>query len=461
MAAFWIVWVGQLVSLLGTGMTNFAITIWAFQITGRATDLALIMVFFQVPLLIISPFVGVWVDKFDRKLMMMLSDLAAGIVTIIMFTLYSLDLLQVWHLFIAASINGLFQAFQWPAYSAALSVMIPKEQYVRANSMLEIAGPGSNILAPALAGAVIGGAVAVGLDGIALVFMIDIVTFTAAIGTLLFVYIPNPDRTADAAKVEGQNILRQAAYGFQYIFERPPLLAVQTVFLVGNLFSMMGIAVLAPMILARSGSSEIILGTVQSIIAVGAVVGGLIVGAWGGFQRRIYGVLIGWIITFMGSVVVALGRPDGLWIIFWYLGAFFFFFSAPLINGSNQAIWQSKIPPDLQGRVFSARRLIAWLATPIAGLIAGPLADFVLEPAMQPGGALSPIFGAVLGTGPGAGMALLMLITAMFGILVGVVGLTLPLVRNVEDLLPDHGQDAKAPPPAEEQVETAPEPAVS
>ncbi|MGD2040950.1 MAG: MFS transporter, partial [Anaerolineae bacterium] len=118
MAAFWIVWAGQLVSMLGSGMTQFALTIWVYRETGRATDLALVGVFFTVPLLVLSPVVGVMVDRYNRKLMMMLSDLAAGVTTIVVLVLYVSGDLEVWHLFVNAAINGAFQGFQWPAYSA-------------------------------------------------------------------------------------------------------------------------------------------------------------------------------------------------------------------------------------------------------------------------------------------------------------------------------------------------------
>ncbi|MCB9008590.1 MAG: MFS transporter, partial [Ardenticatenaceae bacterium] len=152
MSGFTIVWIGQLVSLLGTSMTNFALTIWAFEQTGRATDLALIGFFFLVPLLIVSPMAGAIVDRHDRKLMMMVSDLASGIVTIIVLILYATGLLEVWHLYITAAISGTFQTFQWPAYSAAISTMLPKKQYARANGMISLAESGSGIFAPVMAG---------------------------------------------------------------------------------------------------------------------------------------------------------------------------------------------------------------------------------------------------------------------------------------------------------------------
>ncbi|MGD8738607.1 MAG: MFS transporter, partial [Anaerolineae bacterium] len=323
MAAFWIVWAGQLVSMLGSGMTQFALTIWVYRETGRATDLALVGVFFTVPLLVLSPVVGVMVDRYNRKLMMMLSDLAAGVTTIVVLVLYVSGDLEVWHLFVNAAINGAFQGFQWPAYSAALATMVRKEQYVRVNSMLEIVGPASGIVAPILGGALIGLGDTGGFDGLVVIMATDIVTFVAAIGALLWINIPSPARSQAGEEAAG-GFFKEAIYGFKYILARPPLLALQGVFLVGNLlFSMSSGTLLAPMLLARTGSNAWIFGASQSIGGVAMVVGGLIIGGWGGFQRRIHGVLIGWTISFVGTLVAGLGRAEPPWMMgIWAVGIF-------------------------------------------------------------------------------------------------------------------------------------------
>lgn len=441
MTAFTIVWVGQLVSLLGTSMTNFALTIWAFEQTGRATDLALIGFFFVVPLLVVSPFAGAIVDRHNRKLMMMVSDLAAGVVTIVVLILYSADLLQVWHLYISAAVSGTFQTFQWPAYSAAISVMLPKKQYARANGMISLAESGSGIFAPVLAGALLG---LIGLGGI---FFIDIVSFTFAIGTLLFVAIPTPKRTEAGAEGQG-SLLKESAYGFRYILARPSLLGLQLVFLSANFMNVLGFTLLAPMILARTNSNELIFGSVQSAAAVGGVAGGLVMSAWGGPKRLVTGVLLGWACSGLMQTVMGGGQT----LLVWAAAGFMMSFFGPIINGSNQAIWQAKVAPDVQGRVFAIRRLIAWVSAPLAQLLAGPLADFVMEPAMQPGGALAGTFGRLVGTGAGAGMGLIMLVSGLFVTAVGLGAFLFPVVREAETLLPDHQQSAEEEPA---EVETA------
>jgi MFS family permease len=446
MTAFWIVWVGQLISLLGSGMTQFALTIWVFRETSRATDLALLGVFFMVPLLVMSPVVGVMVDRYDRKLMMMLSDLAAGITTIVIFALYLSGSLEVWHLYVNAAINGVFQGFQWPAYSAALALMVPQKEYVRVNSMLEIVGPASGIVSPILGGAIIGLGDTGGFDGLILIMIIDIVTFVAAIGALLFIYIPKPARTEAGQEGMG-GFLKEAVYGFRYILDRPPLLALQGVFMLGNFFyAMASGALLAPMLLARTGSNAWIFGASQTIGAVGMVIGGVVIGAWGGFRRRIHGVLLGWTFSFVGILITGFGRPEPGWMIsIWVVGIFVSALVVTLVNGSNQAIWMAKVAPDVQGRVFSARRLIAWVAAPLARLIAGPTADYVMEPSMMEGGAWAGVFGGLVGTGPGAGMSLMFIFTAVLGLAICLGAYLIPRVRNVEDLLPDHEAATQAP----------------
>ena len=425
---FTVVWVGQVVSLLGTQMSAFALTIWAYELTGSATALALVGFFFVTPMLIFSPIAGAIVDRSNRKWMMALSDLAAGMATVGVLILYLTGHLQIWHLYIANAVMGLFQAFQWPAYSAAISVMLPKEHYGRANGMMSLAESGSGIFAPLLAGAVLG------IIGLAGVLFIDIATFLFAIAALVAVHVPQSPVTQEGIQGRG-NLLQEAAYGFRYIVARPSLLGLQVVFLLGNFFASLSFAVLAPMILARTGNNELTYGSVNSAGAAGGLVGGLVMSAWGGPKRRVHGVLAGWALaSLIEGVLMGIGRALPVWVVASFLGAFFI----PIINGSNQAIWQAKVAPDVQGRVFSIRRLIAWLVNPLALLVAGPLADFVLEPSMRTGGSLTGTFGWLVGTGPGSGIALIFVFSGLMAMLVGLGGYAIPAIREAETRLPNH-----------------------
>jgi MFS family permease len=427
MFGFALVWLGQLVSVLATNMTAFALSIWVFEETGSVTALGLMQVFFITPYLLITPFAGVMVDRYNRKLMMMVSDLVAGLATISILVLQLTGNLEVWHLYAAAIFQGLGNAFQWPAYSATISLMVPKEKYGRANGMMSLIDSGPGVLAPLMAGALLP---LIGMTGI---LSLDVVTFILAIIILLFVFIPQPPRTAEGAGTQG-NMFRQAAFGFRYIFARPSLLGLQLVFFFGNLCMGIAFTVLTPMVLLRTGNNTVSLGLVQSAGAIGGVVGGIAMSLWGGFKRRVHGVLAGWMIASFFASLIGFSVWLPVWIGAMALSSLF----NPLINGSNQAIWQSKVSPDMQGRVFSARTLIAWLPNPISPLIAGLLADFVLEPAMSTPGGLSLSLGGLIPPGPGAGMALLIILGSLGGFLAGLTGYFVNPIRDAEDILPDH-----------------------
>lgn len=431
MRGFTVVWLGQLVSVLATNMTAFAMTIWVYQETGSATALGLMQVAFILPFLLLSPVAGVMVDRYDRKLMMMVSDLAAAIATATILALVAFNRLEVWHLYVAAVLQGLGNTFQWPAYSAAIAVMVPKSQYGRANGMMSLVEAGPAVLAPVLAGALLPIFQLVGI------LTIDLLTFFIAIGALLLVHVPRPQRTEEGRAGQG-NVIREAAYGFRYIFARPSLLGLQLVFLFGNLFYGIAGTLFAPAVLARTGNDTIALGSVQSVAAAAAVMGGILMSVWGGFRRRVHGVLLGWMLLgLVGLCVFGLGRSLPIWA----LGSMAALFG-PLVNASNQAIWQAKVAPDVQGRVFSARRLIAWFTNPISPILAGTLADFVLEPAMRSDSLLATVFGGVFGVGPGAGMSMLIFVCGIGAALVGIVGYAVPAIRRAEEMLPDHEQSA-------------------
>ena len=436
MTAFIVVWIGQIISILASGMSQFALSLWMYDQTKSATAMGLMQVFFITPFLVMSVPAGVMVDRYNRKLMMMLSDFAAVLATGMVFVLYALGRLEFWHLYVAAVMNGLGNTFQWPAYSAAISTMVSKEQLGRANGLMSLMEAGPGVLAPILAGALYP---IMGLTGL---LGIDVATFFIAIGALAFVFIPQPQRTQEGEQASG-GMLKEAWSGFQYIFARPSLLGLQMVFFFGNLFSGMTFTLLAPMVLARTGQNSIIFGSVQTIGAVGGILGGIIMSIWSGLKRRQFGVIFGWMTEGIFFVILlGVGRGLPVWGTAMVLGGLI----GALINTSNQAFWQAKVAPDLQGRVFSARRLIAWLTQPISPIIAGILADYVLEPAMRTESTLSTTFGGLVGTGPGAGMSLLMIFCGIIITLVGLIAYFIPAIRNADKLLLDHDELAKAEP---------------
>lgn len=426
MRAFIVIWFGQFVSLLGSSMTRFAIGIWLFQETGLATTFTTMIFFIHLPRILLSPFAGAIVDRSNRKLMMMVSDFGTGLTTLLIFLLLQADSLNIWHIYILAAFSSAFESFQFPAYSASITLMVDKKQYARTSAMLSLADDGSFLLAPILAAVLL---VSLGLEGIVL---IDVITFGVAIATLLAIHVPQPGQT-DTGKQAGRGILKEAAYGFKFMLQNPSLLGLQVNFLFVNLMLGMSTILRTPLVLARTGGDEIILGIVSSWMAAGGIVGGLVMTVWGGPKRRIHGVLGGIILLTFSRAIFGLGQE----VVVWSIGVFLIMFFVTISNTSNQAIWQSKTPVDVQGRVFAARRITGQLTFPIAVLLAGPLSDQIFEPAMAEGGSLSTVFDGLVGVGPGAGMSLLVLVTVVIGLTVPVASYFIPAVRKLEDIVPD------------------------
>jgi DHA3 family macrolide efflux protein-like MFS transporter len=428
MFAFTVIWAGQVVSLLGSAMSWFAFTIWAWQTTGEATALALVSFFSFGPTLLFSPLAGVLVDRWNRKIVMMLSDLATGLCTVVILALYLGGQLEIWHIYAVAVVAGSFQAFQYPAYSAAVTMMLPQEHYARAQGMLGLATSVAGILGPLL------GAVLLGSIGFANIMFLDITTFVFAIGVLLLVHIPQPAKEEVAQRGQGA-LWRESLYGFRYIVRRPGLLGLQLVVAAGGFLDAVGYTLMAPMILARTAGNNVAFGTVESAGAIGATLGGILLVAWGGPRRRIHGVLAAWALaSLLGWLFLGLGAT----LVIWAAASLLSSFLTPVINASEQALWQAKVAPGVQGRVFATKHLLSEAGTPIGMLLAGPLADRVFEPAMMPGGSLAAAFGGLVGTGAGAGMALILVIVGILGIVVPLSGYAFPAIRNVEVLLPDH-----------------------
>ncbi len=432
MTGFTIIWLGQLVSVVATQMTQFAMTLWIYQLTNSVMALGLAQIFYITPFLLITPIAGVMIDRYSRKLMMMVSDIGAGAATAGLLTLQALGHLQIWHVYTAMVVMGLVNAFQWPSYSAAITTMVAKNQYGRANGMMSMVDAGPGVIAPLLAGSLIG---FIKLTGI---LMIDVITYGLAIITLALVFVPQPERTVDGDQ-SGGNLWAQSVFGFRYIFARPSLLGLLTLFLVGNLFSGIAGTLFAPFVLAHTGNNSVMMGTVQSAAALAAVLGAVAMSIWGGFKHRINGVVWGWFLSSLfGMFLFGFGKNLAVWIPTIMLLTVF----GPLINSSSQSIWQSKVAPDVQGRVFSTRRLIAWITQPIAPVIAGSLADYLLEPAMKSGGSLAHTFGGLFGTGPGAGMGMLICLCGLLDALSGLAGRFVPTIWKVEQILPDHDQSS-------------------
>ena len=421
---FTIIWVGQFVSVIGSGLTGFALGVWVYLTTGSVTQFSLILLSTAVPAIAMSPVAGALVDRWDRRKAMILSDSGAALSTLIIAVLLVVDWLEIWHIYIVMAISSTFSSFQWPAYSAATTLLVPKNHLGRAAGMVQTAQAVGQIVAPALAGILL---VTVEIWG---VILIDFATFLFALATLLMVRFPRPKITAEGKAGKG-SLLREAAYGWHYITARRGLFSLLIFFAVTNFI--FGFANILYLPLLLSFTSPVMVGTLSSIGGVGMLAGGILMSVWGGPKQKIRGILG---FSLVSGALVALGglQPSVLLLA----GVIFFvLFTIPIINGCSQAIWQVKTAPDVQGRVFAVRRMIAGSIMPFSYIAAGPLADRVFEPLMAVNGPLAGSVGKIIGVGQGRGIGLLFIVVGVLCVLATVAGYLYPPLRFVEDDLPD------------------------
>jgi MFS transporter, DHA3 family, macrolide efflux protein len=422
--AFMMVWLGQMISFIGSGLTSFALGVWVFQKTGDITQYALISMFFVLPGVLLGPLAGTLVDRWDRRTTMFISDLGAGISTLSIAIVYLLGGLQVWYIYVAVFMNGAFGSLRMPSMQAAMTQMIPKKNLGRTSGMMEIVQIGEYLIAPTVAGGLMG---SIGLAGIV---MIDFSTFLIAISILLFIHIPRATVTAEGRAGQG-TVLQEAIYGWKYIVARPGLAALMVLFAFTNFITEMTVVLFTPLILSFASTAK--LGLAMSLCSSGFLVGGLLMSIWGGPKRRVPVMMTLMILLGVFSAMIGLRASVGLIVVSGFLATL----TVPIISSSNQVIWQKKVAADVQGRVFAIRRTIT-LATPLVTYaIAGPLSDRVFEPLMAVNGTLSGSFGQLLGMGPGRGIGLLFVTMGLLLVLITAVSCLVPHLRRVEDELPD------------------------
>lgn len=435
MRTFLIIWSGQMISIIGSGLTGFGLSVWIFSQTGEATPFALNALFYNVPRILFAPLAGSVADRFNRRLIMILTDTAAALTTLAAAALLFSGNLHIWHIYTITFFESVFNCFQSPAYSASITMMVPKKDLARASGIQQMGYAVESLLIPVLAGVLYA---TIGLRG---VILIDFVTYFFAIAALMFVRIPQPEQTTAGAD-EKSSMWGDALFGWRYLRQRPGLFGLLWYYAIVNFFLSLSGVLVGPMIL--SFGSEVELGIAQMAGGAAMLIGGLVMGLWGGLKnRKIWGVIGAIGLSGFGYMLMGL-RPSILLIA---AGQFVFLFFIPVSAALSQAVWQVKVPADIQGRVFSIRAMIAWSIIPTANLVAGPLADRIFEPLMQEGGALAKtIFGTLIGVGPGRGIGLVFITSACFLILTSLVVFTNPRIRNLESEIPDAVADADTTP---------------
>jgi len=423
---FFTIWSGQLVSLVGSQLTGFAMGVWIYSQTRSVMMLAITQVAAQAPYVLLSPLAGVLADRWNRRTAMIVSDFGAGLAVLAAGTLYITNHLQFWMVVLINLWIAAFNTLMWPSLSAAVTLLVPKKQYGRANGILQLGEAIPQVAGPALAGVLY---VAIHLGNMAL---IDFSTYLFSVMLMLFfVRIPNPPRSTPEGQAKG-SLWQEMGFGWTYIRARPGLLGLLLFFMMTNFFGGVINPLLTPLILDNWNAST--LGFIGTLMGVGMLAGTLVMSAWGGGKRKVIPLLGGGLISglFLAAAGVRVSLP--------LLGVcgFCFIFFVPIINACSQAIWQAKVAPDVQGRVFAVRRTIAAGAAIVSPLLAAPLADYVFKPAMAPGGALAGLLGPLFGVGAGRGIGVLISLIGLLLALVAAVALLTPLVRRVELDIPDH-----------------------
>lgn len=437
--AFYAITFGQLVSLVGSGMTRFGLGIWVLKDTGDTTAYTALLFFAVLPVGLGSIFTGTLIDIWNRRVIMLIGNTVASLSTLVAALLFFSGALEIWHLFIVLTVNGLANAFVMPSMEASVPMLVEKENLGRATGLTQMSVSMEIIISPALAGLLIASA------GLGFIFVIDFVTFGASVLALALSAIPQPPRASQLT--ERRSLLGEFLFGLRYVAERPPFVYLM-VFVTITMFLLPGIGYALSTPLALSVADERAAGLILSSFGVGALISGVLLTAWGGPKRRMTGMLVG--LALAGLASVAVGLRESVPLIAG--GVFFIGVTFMFMFGLNRVIWQVKAAPEVLGRIFSLRVAFGIGAQSLGVLVAGPLAQHVFEPMMAEGGALAGSVGSIIGVGDGRGIALMYIIGGLALIALVAVSALVRRIRLMEDYLPDQTPTIGEQPVAEAEV---------
>ena len=425
MSIFFIVWFGQLVSILGSNITNFALDVWVYQQTGSVTELSFLILFSTLPLVILSPFAGILVDHWNRRWIMILCDSGAALSTLSIAILFFTGKIQIWHIYLTSAVISGLSAFQFPAYTAATTLLVPKKYLARASGMNEFAEAVGRLLSPILGGLLLG---LIQLPGI---FVLDLSSFVFAFIILILVRFPR-HKTIQNPDTNKTSLLTQTLYGFHYLRARPGLLALLLFLaIISFLVGIVGVLIY-PLVLSFASQAE--LGIIMSFGGVGMIIGSILITTWGSIRQSYTNMLLCFMMLNGFSMMVAGLYPS---VYLCATATFLFFLGLPFINSCTEVIFQKKVAPDSQGRVFAFNSAITSSCRPLAYLLAGPLADGIFEPLMKTNGPLAGTIGQIIGTGTGRGIGLMFIVLGGLTILTTIAAYQYAPLRLVEKKLPD------------------------
>jgi MFS transporter, DHA3 family, macrolide efflux protein len=437
MRKFRVLWAGQFLSLLGSGLASFALGVWIYERTGSATQYAMIFLIAFLPGIVISPVAGTVTDRFSRRGILFACDCAGIACMVALASLYSAGVLRPWQIYITTAVSSIMAAFQIPAFASSIPLLVPKKDIGRANGLMMLA-QASSVIAPVLAGFLLR---EITLKG---VIIVDASSFLANSAALLLVRIPRPESSAADASADG-TVTGSWSVAWQYIREHRGFTSLIGYNAALTLLCGFVDVLFTPVVLGFASAEA--LGLVLTVGGIGMAVGSLLISAWGGPKRRMNGA-VGFAVPLGLAMCVGALRPDVALIA---VAAFFFLFCTAIIESSMLSIWQVKVEPGLQGRVLALNRMIGSTTQAAAFALVGPVADHWFEPLLLKGGSLAGSVGPVLGTGAGRGMALLVGLLGVVVIATAAAGYLLPSLRRVEEVNPDaisEDEPADVPEPA-------------
>lgn len=370
-AKFFTIWTGQAFSLVGSALVQFALVWWLTQKTGSATILATATLAALLPQIVLGPFAGALVDRWNRRIIMIVADSSIAAATGVLIFLFAMGRVQVWQVYFILFLRSLGGAFHSPAMTSSTSLMIPNKHLARVAGMNQTLQGVISIFAPPL------GALLLGLMPTEWVLAVDIGTAALAVIPLFFFSIPQPPRQVAQANGTAQktSYWHDLKEGFQYVVKWPGLFGVILLAMLLN-FLLSPASSLLPLLVRQEfhgGAQQ--LGWVESVFGVGVILGGLALSAWGGFKRRIVTSFCGIVGIGIGVILSGLAPADLFWLLL--AANFVLGFAQVFANGPLTAILQSAIAPDLQGRVFSLIGAGATAMMPLSLLIAGPVSDWL------------------------------------------------------------------------------------
>lgn len=384
---FFTIWSGQALSILGSQLVQFAL-IWYLTVqTGSATVLATASLVGMLPNVVLGPFIGTLVDRWNRRRIMLIADSIVALATLLLVALFTLDVVEVWHIYAVIFIRSLASTFHGNAMSASTSLMVPVEQLTRIQGLNQLLNGGLNMVAAPL------GALLLGMLPMQGILSIDVITALFAILPLAFIHVPQPER--NAVDAEKTTVWTDFKAGLRYMISWPGLLIIGLMTVGINFTIIPAFSLLPLMIKDYFGGSAIHLSWVESAMGAGMIVGGALLGLWGGFSRKILTSLVGLMGMGAGTLILALAPSSAISLAVG--GALFVGLMTPITMGPFFAVIQSTVEPDMQARVISLLSSVGTGIAPLGLMIAGPVADRVGIQAWFLLGGILCIFMAVTG----------------------------------------------------------------